>query len=226
MSGIPANTLIQNDPLLKDLPVQKYAQLASDESIFKASKALEGRGVSVQVTKNKEEALQQLKNSIAEGASVYNCCSTSLLEIGFFEFAKNNPPFKNLNQKISEEKDPQAQAVLRKDTTWCDVFLGSVCAITENGDMVVCDASGSRVANFPYGASKVVLIVGTQKIVPTLEDAIKRMEDYCYALESARVRVAYKIEHSQISNVVTIKGSNPFGGKRFHVIFVKECLGY
>lgn len=49
----------------------------------------------------------------------------------------------------------------------------------------------------------VIVVVGANKIVPTYADAVKRTEEYCLPLESARVRVAYAamgVKASSINN--------------------------
>jgi hypothetical protein len=76
-------------------------------------------------------------------------------------------------------------------------FLGSVNAITQAGELVACDASGSRVGAYPFAAKKLVLVAGIQKIVPTLEDAIKRIREYVYPLEDKRAMKAYGMHSSQ-----------------------------
>jgi len=107
----------------------------------------------------------------------------------------------------------------------CDLFLSSVTAIAETGEFVVCDASGTRVAPFIGGSSKVLILAGTHKIVPTLEEALKRTETFCYPLESARARVAYKIPGSVLSNELIIRGCL-FTPGRFTMVLIKEVLGF
>jgi hypothetical protein len=52
-------------------------------------------------------------------------------------------------------------------------MLGSVHAVTETGSLVTASASGSQLGPYASGAGKVILLVGTQKIVPDLEDALR-----------------------------------------------------
>src|SRR2546423_3939737 len=44
--------------------------------------------------------------------------------------------------------------------------VGSVHALTQDGDLVIASASGSQLASMAYGAQNVLLVIGTQKIVP------------------------------------------------------------
>lgn len=72
-----------------------------------------------------------------------------------------------------------------------------------------------------------MVVVGSNKIVADMNAARERQEKYCLALESARVRVAYKIPASAINNTVEINGPNPMGPSgRFIVVIVNESLGF
>jgi hypothetical protein len=69
----------------------------------------------------------------------------------------------------------------------------------------------------------VVWIVGAQKIVPTLDEAMKRLHEYTYPLEDARALKAYGV-HSGINKLLIVNREiNP---KRTTMIIVKENLGF
>lgn len=72
--------LEQIEPQLKELP-QKYSRPASDESIAKTKAALESKGHKVTIVSSAEEAVNLIKESIPEGASVYNAGSTTLVRV-------------------------------------------------------------------------------------------------------------------------------------------------
>ena len=135
--------------------------------------------------------------------------------------------WKNLHEEILAEKDQAKAAVLRRESMTADYFLSSVTAVTEEGDITVCDLTGSRVGAFNYAAGNLLIVIGSNKIVPTYDDAVKRTYDYCLPIESARVRIAYKVPASSINNFVAIRGPNPWGAPgRIHVVIVKESLGF
>ena len=54
------------------------------------------------------------------------------------------------------------------------VYLSSVNALSEQGEIVNIDGNGNRVAGIFYGHKKVYLIVGENKIAPSLPEAIDR----------------------------------------------------
>jgi len=110
-------------------------------------------------------------------------------------------------------------------------LAGSPCvdkanAVSESGDLVFADLTGTRVPGVLSGKN-VILVVGSNKIVKSYADAVTRLENYVLPLESARVRVVFKVPASAANNIVGIKGSNPFGAPgRIHVIIVKGKYGF
>ena len=60
--------------------------------------------------------------------------------------------------------------------------MGSVQAIAETGEIVVASGSGSQIGAFAYGARRVVMVAGTQKICPTLAEAEARTRGYTLEL--------------------------------------------
>jgi L-lactate utilization protein LutB len=132
-----------------------------------------------------------------------------------------------LHNNILAEKDQNVAAELRRKSVTADIFVTSVTAIAETGEITAVDLTGSRVGAFNFAAGQLVVVAGAQKIVPTIADAHTRETEYCLPLESARVRVAYGVPASKINNSVTITGANPWGAPgRVQVIIVKEVLGF
>jgi len=104
-----------------------------------------------------------------------------------------------------------------------DVMLGSVHAITETGSLLAASMSGSQLGPYVSGAGRVILVVGTQKIVPDLEQGLRRINEYALRLEDARAQAAYGI-HSAVNKVVIINGEITPG--RITVVLVDEVLGF
>jgi len=222
---LSAAGLFQSDPQLANVS-KKWSRPVSDKHITKAKQALEDKKFKVTVAQDKTEALQTIIDSIPDGVSVHNAGSMTLSEIGFIEHAKKEAKWNNLHAKILAEQDQTKAAQLRQQATLVDYFLSSADAVTETGDIIASDATGTRVGPL-LGAGHVILVIGAQKIVPTLSDAFKRQQKYSLPLESARARIAYKVPGSSINNSTVISGTNPWGiPDRIHVILVKEALGF
>ena len=115
------------------------------------------------------------------------------------------------------------QREMRKMAGAPDTMLGSAQAVTETGSVVFASNSGSQLAPHAYSASKVILVVGTQKIVPDLDAAYRRIEEVALPLEDARAQAAYGI-HSAINKLLVI--NREIVPERVTVILVRETLGY
>jgi hypothetical protein len=80
---------------------------------------------------------------------------------------------------------------------------------------------GSQLGPIGFGAGRVILVVGAQKIVPDLEMAFRRVEEYSYPLEDAKMQEAYG-RHSAINKMLVLNGEAP---GRTTVILVREAVG-
>ena len=67
-----------------------------------------------------------------------------------------------------------------------EVFLTSVNAIAETGEMVNIDGTGNRVAGSLFGHEKVYFVAGINKIEPTLEKAIWRARNIAAPMNAKR----------------------------------------
>ncbi|PIR77922.1 MAG: lactate utilization protein [Candidatus Magasanikbacteria bacterium CG10_big_fil_rev_8_21_14_0_10_36_16] len=175
---------------------------------------------------SKVEVLAKIKELIPEGASVMNGSSTTLNEIGYIDYLKSGEhPWNNLHEKILAEKDQKIQAKLRKETTISDYYLGSAVAVTEEGEILVASNSGSQLPGLTFNASHVILVLSTNKIVKNIEEAFKRLYNYTFPLEDARMK-SVGMGGSGISKILIYKKEPEFLGRTFTVIFVDEKLGY
>jgi hypothetical protein len=83
--------------------------------------------------------------------------------------------------------------------------------------------SGSQLGPYASGAGKVILVVGTQKIVSTLDEGLRRITEYAFPLEDARAQEAYGV-HSAINKVlITNREINP---GRTTVVLIDEVVGF
>ena len=112
---------------------------------------------------------------------------------------------------------------IRRLSSAPDVMLGSVHAVTETGSLVAASMSGSQLGPYATGAGRVILVVGTQKIVPNLEEGLRRIDEYAFPLEDARAQAAYGI-HSGVNKVLVI--NREFMPGRITVVLVDEVLGF
>jgi hypothetical protein len=145
-------------------------------------------------------------------------------QIGFVDVLKTSTKWVNLHAKILAEPDQAKAADLRREAQAAQYAVSSVDAVTEDGDFAVADASGTRVG-VVHAAGKVIFVIGANKLVPTLADAEDRIRNYCFNIESARVRAAYGWPSSSVSNLLVVHTHGLMPAK-FHFIIVKESLGF
>ncbi len=131
--------------------------------------SLESNGYKVSYFEGEEEAAEHIDQAVT-GKTVGFGDSMSLWDMGLYErLAARNEVF-----------DPQHCPaglgfldIARRCLT-TEIFLTSVNAAAETGELVNVDGTGNRVAGSLFGHEKVYFVVGTNKLVPTLEDAVWR----------------------------------------------------
>ncbi len=199
---------------------------ATPESITKTVAALTERHFQPIEIASKEEALAKIRELIPGGATVMNGASESLREIGFTDVLKTKDhPWKNLHDGILEETDSTKQAQLRRHSVLSDFYLGSVHALTEEGELVISSNSGSQLPHLAFTSPNLILVVGAQKIVPTLHDAFRRIEEYVIPLEDARMQKVYGFGTLRAKTLI-LHRENPGMGRKVYVLVVNESLGF
>ena len=160
---------------------------------------------------------------IPDGAEVFTATSQTLEEIGLTAEIDASTRLRSVRSVLKQMDMATQWHEMRVLGARPDVIVGSVHAITEQGEVVVASASGSQLGPYASGAGKVIWVVGSQKIVPSLDEAMRRIREYALPLEDERAQLAY--------------GQGSFIGKelifyreyladRVHVILVKEKLGF
>ena len=147
---------------------------ASAESIQRTIEALAARNVEAFLVDSREAAMAKIQELVPEGSEVFVNTSETLETIGYTEYMHGNDKYVNLHDRMIAQPDPAAQREFRRKTTTADYFVGSVQAIAETGEIVIASSSGSQIGAYSYGARRVVLVAGTQKICPSLAEAEAR----------------------------------------------------
>lgn len=204
-----------------------YATPATDEVLQATLRAVASRGIHAEVVDTRDLALQRIREIVPDGATVMTGASVTLKEIGYEDLlASHNHPWKNLKDEILSEKDLTRQRRLRRESTLADYFLGSVHAVAQTGEIVIVSASGSQLASYAFSSANVVWVVGIQKIVPTLEDGIRRAKEYVLPHEEKRQRERTNGERGTfLGRLLIFEGEPALLGRNLHLIFVKEAVG-
>ena len=203
---------------------EKWAEVADEDAIEKTTQAVKNRGIEVIRVKDHKEALQKIKEILPKGAEVMTGGSTTLSEIGFTSLLKSGKhPYNNLKDKLLAEKDPQRQAELRGKSVTAEYFLGSVHAVSQNGEIVIASASGSQLPAYAFSSPNVIWIVGAQKITKNLDEAMQRVREYVLPLEDARMKKE-GYPGSTIGKLLIFE--REVMPRKITLILVKEKLGF
>jgi len=205
-----------------------YNSLPTPEHIQRTIEALRTRGVKGLLVETKEEALNQIQSMIPAGASVMTGASVTLQQIGFEALLiEGKHAWRNIKGEILAEKDPTKQTVLRKQGTLADYFLGSVHAITENGEILIASATGSQLSAYAYSSPNIIWVAGAQKITPTLESALQRVRNYVLPLEDQHMKQLHgKDAGSFIGKLMIFEREAPYLHRNVNLVLVNEALGF
>ena len=200
-----------------------FAALASDAQIERTMQALEANNIHAILAENGADAKKKLFEIFPADAEVFTSSSVTLNTLGIAEEIDKSGRYDSVRAKLGE-MDPKTQTrEMQKMGATPEYMIGSVHAVTETGRVIIVSATGSQLAGYAAGAAHVIWVVGAQKIVPTLEDGLKRVEEYTFPLEDARIFKASG-RHSGINKLLIV--NKEFKPGRTTMILVKENLGF
>ena len=128
--------------------------------------SLEARGYMVRVFSTGKEAADYLDAAV-DGTSVGFGGSATLDALGLYERLGTH------NQVVWHWKQEDKDAARREAMT-TGVYLTSVNALAETGELVNIDGAGNRAAATLFGHEKVFYVIGRNKLAPTYEEAVWR----------------------------------------------------
>lgn len=203
----------------------KYTEIANNEILEKVVESLAQRNIEAIVVNTKEEAREKVLSMIPKGSEVMSMSSMTLIETGIndaletggYELVKDK--LKSMNRETQNREMQQIGAAPQYS-------LGSVHAITHDGVVVIASNTGSQLPGYSYGSEHVIWVVGAQKIVANLDEAMKRIYEYIVPLESVRLGKAYGNQElkTNVSKILIVnKEVNP---ERIKMVIVKEKLGF
>jgi len=144
----------------------------------------------------KEEAVEAIMGMIADDSTVGLGDSVTVLEESGVVAALEKRritlinPFKILEEELKAGKDVESISAkispMIKDAHLADVYITGTNAITEEGQIFNIDAYGNRIAAICCGPKKRILVVGINKIVRNIEEAINRTRQEAAPANSKR----------------------------------------
>lgn len=155
-----------------------------------------------------------------------NGSSVTLEQIGFTDYLKSGKhPWIDLHGQVNAENEPAKRNLLRNQATLSDYYLGSVHAVTYDGDFIVVSNTGSQLPHIVFTSPNLIFVVSTKKIVPTLAAGMKRLEEHVFPLENQHMKELYNAE-SNISKIVIFKKDPTYLNRKINFILVSENLGF
>lgn len=198
----------------------------------KLIKNLKNRHFEAVYCENREQALKQALAWIPEGSSVGWGGARSAQEIGLMDAVRagNYRAIDRDQAKTSAEKSK-----IEKDCLNADVFITGANGLSLDGQMVNIDGNGNRVAAIIYGPESVIVVAGMNKVMDTVEEAVKRARTVAGPMNEQRflgntpcavtgICGDCKSEDCICNQIVITRHCRPSGRIKF--IMVGEELGF
>ena len=202
---------------------RRWGTRADEARVKRAAVGLGANGITVRRAPDTASAKRIVLDLIPDGSAVHQGASQTLDVLGITSEIERSGRYAALRPRIwSMDRETEAQEIRRLGAA-PDVMLGSVHAVTETGSLLAASMSGSQLGPYVSGAGRVILVVGTQKIVLDVEEGLLRINEYAWRLEDARAQAAYGIR-SAVNKIVVINREITPG--RITVVLVDEALGF
>ena len=198
----------------------------------KASAALRERGYEVTVWRTKEDAAAYLNKRI-DGVSVGFGGSMTLRELGLYDTLPTH------NEVWSHWAPPEGVAPeeARARAAEAEVYLTSVNALAETGEIVNIDGTGNRVASTLFGHKKVYFVVGRNKLAPNYDKALFRARNVAAPKNALRFGVNTPCVAAGGTKCFDCKSPERIcrglvvlwermGGCEAEIVLIDEALGY
>ena len=188
----------------------------NEQKINRTIEALNNNNMNGYLVNTKEELIEKINEIVKEGSVVSCGGSMSLLEYGVIDYLRSGR-YEFLD-RYKEGLTSEEITRIFKESFLADAYFASSNAVTEDGKLY-----------------NVILLVGVNKIVKDIDEAIKRNREICAPANAKRLnkktpcaKVGYCMDcksNEKICREFTVIASQ--GKKdRMHVIFINENIGY
>lgn len=205
----------------------------TEQKIFRTIEALKKNNMNGYLVNTDKELIEKIEVLVKEGSVVACGGSMSLFEKGIISHLRSGR-YKFLD-RYEDGLSREEMTQIYKESFFADAYFASSNAVTEDGKLYNVDGNGNRVAAMLFGPEKVILIVGANKIVKNIDEAIKRNREISAPANAKRLskltpctKVGYCMDcksPDKICREFTVISSQS-NKDRIHVIFMNEDLGY
>ena len=205
----------------------------NERRIDRTIKNLEKNNMKGYFAHNNDELFDIIKNIAKEGEIVSVGGSMTLFETEVIELLRSGR-YDFLDRYKDNLTPDDLKEIYRKSFS-ADTYFSSANAITEEGEIYNVDGRGNRVAAILYGPDKVILIVGVNKIVKNIDEAIERNKTISGPANGKRLntntpcaKVGYCTNCNSDDRIcceyTVIKRQRVVN--RIHIIFINDSLGF
>lgn len=205
------------------MPATPFTNPAPAQRLERADTALTAHGFTVEILDEAAAARTRIQDLIPDGASVFTGASETLRLSGIAEDINASGRYDAIKPRVLTMDRATQMDEIRRLTASPDVIVGSVHAVTETGSLVIASGSGSQLPGAAGGAARAIWIVGAQKVVPDLSTALRRVEDHCLPLGSARAQEAYGWP-SAVNRLLILNAEHQPGCGT--VLLLRETIGF
>ena len=160
--------------------------------------------------------------------------SLTFVATGIYDVLKERSDIDVLDT-FAKELTAEDMLERRRQSLLVDLFITGSNAVTETGQLVNLDMFGNRVGAITFGPRHVVILVGRNKIVTDLDEAMFRIKNYAAPVNTMRLnkktpcrKTSYCEEcksPDRICNTWTITEKS-FPKGRVKVILINEEMGF
>lgn len=163
----------------------------------KVVRNLKSKFINAQYVSTRTEALSVVMDMIPEATTVGTADSLTLLQVGILHEIKERGQNEIVNPFIRDDKGyytakQQARVEMMRRVFSCDIYVIGTNAVTLDGKLVNTDGYGNRVSAMIFGPSKVIIVVGANKIVKDVEEALQRIRKVCAPTNAVRHAVKHQ----------------------------------
>jgi L-lactate utilization protein LutB len=160
--------------------------------------------------------------------------SLTFVATGLYDIFKNNNDL-NVLDTYDKTLSPEESLERRRQSLLVYLFITGSNAVTEAGQLVNLDMIGNRVGALTFGPKTVIILVGRNKIVPDLDEAMFRIKNYAAPVNTMRLDKKTPCAKTsfcgdckspdRICNTWTITEKS-FPKKRVKIILINKDLGF
>ena len=207
------------------------------------------KNISVQYFKNREVATSYILKMIPPEVTVARGDSLTVDQIGLMNIIRKRNKNKVIDPFTSDKKGhwiftAEERERMERESFSSEIYIAGTNAMTIEGQLVNIDGHGNRVSAMVFGPLKVIIVVGVNKIVRNLEEALIRIKKICAPQNAKRHYLIHQSEKygslpcvksgrctdcfhdNRICHfTVIIDGCRKKEGERLNVVLIDEELG-